>query len=510
MTTFYSQRQVNEPLYNNLLKIVHENPNLEYIRYNDPNNIHATNKTLWPFIRNKNVGVFMDIPTIVNSNTDQVTGGIPWIAQYFKTFDPINITSDERIIMTDPNTLKHEANYSEFIHLKKYLDAAYIMGKPLLQNMNYDCVIYAIVTYALRWSSMSKIEFTDLYPTYASFIAIINDEMSQVTVCQIMIDGKAYPYLATSVRVLKRYLFPNMTMINPILEPKPYDLIYGDNGSLYSHICQVATELYTNQFWCKETITLVEDIDGIKTPFKHLMPTNIDPNNQNRIKYLTGQACCGKTTLLNEFIKYNWNVRSRGELGSYGGKAKAALPIASLHAALDSSLSLSNTIGDRGPIDNPLWTIIMAIADPKFQRDPLSSVNYIFSNFLKELSDNVVRYHMSHKVVVVIDPYPEKNRLRMLERFTGGDALRARINLYPYIQAIAYYTVARLYRWPVYCVPYTENETFDVERYTGEIIPKIIAYFGTPKHQPIQTLVPKVPGYGPPDHTYANIVGIAR
>lgn len=70
-----------------------------------------------------------------------------------------------------------------------------------------------------------------------------------------------------------------------------------------------------------------------------------------------------------------------------------------------------------------------------------------------------IAYFMTQNVVVFIDTQPLQNARRMLNRGTGGDSTRGRIKYYPHAQALAYYTVARLFGWKVFCVPYDYSST---------------------------------------------------
>lgn len=69
-----------------------------------------------------------------------------------------------------------------------------------------------------------------------------------------------------------------------------------------------------------------------------------------------------------------------------------------------------------------------------------------------------IAYFMTQNVVIFIDTQPLLNAERMLRRGTGGDSTRGRIKYYAHAQAIAYYTVARLFGWKVFCVPYDYTE----------------------------------------------------
>lgn len=111
--------------------------------------------------------------------------------------------------------------------------------------------------------------------------------------------------------------------------------------------------------------------------------------------------------------------------------------------------------------------------------DP-TRVDYIIDDLLEFLTcfnEPSIAQFISQKVVIIVDPYPERNRARQMGRNEDGDALRARLPLYPHAQFIVYYTFARLFGWPLYTVPYTEDGNIDQEKYTQNL-EDICNYFG--------------------------------
>lgn len=145
-------------------------------------------------------------------------------------------------------------------------------------------------------------------------------------------------------------------------------------------------------------------------------------------------------------------------------------------------------------------------------------LSFINSNF----NAATLAYFMTQNVVIFIDTQPEMNAERMLKRGTGGDSTRARIKYYPHAQALAYYTVARLFGWKVFCVPYKyavncNNDVvaqFNPEGYKS-IAEKINTLFNKPNntYNDDKMLVDK---FNKPsnayiiDHTYSKCVGIHK
>jgi hypothetical protein len=104
------------------------------------------------------------------------------------------------------------------------------------------------------------------------------------------------------------------------------------------------------------------------------------------MRYVTGQACCGKTTALKVLEESGWRVYSRKDIGTFSGKSKSAFHFAVLHAAQEDVLRREGTIGDRGPIDNPFWVLIMHQCNPIYKNsalfEPLSYLNNHLTNAL--------------------------------------------------------------------------------------------------------------------------------
>lgn len=162
---------------------------------------------------------------------------------------------------------------------------------------------------------------------------------------------------------------------------------------------------------------------------------------------------------------------------------------------------------DRADIDNPLLVGIMELCDPKYT----TNLVWELLKFLNaNLNEAAIGYYINQRGVIFIDPYPSLCAERMLRRNTGGDLHRSRISRYAIVQAMAYYTVARLFGWKVYCVPYTSRREFDPTVYT-RIADELLTneYFGMasldnpipaiyyarpPNNRPISTDYPKAVG----------------
>lgn len=152
----------------------------------------------------------------------------------------------------------------------------------------------------------------------------------------------------------------------------------------------------------------------------------------------------------------------------------------------------------------------MELCDTKYTTDLVwELLRFLNAN----LNEAAIGYYLNQRGVIFIDPYPSVCAERMLQRNSGGDLHRSRLSRYAIVQAMAYYTVARLFNWKVYCVPYTADHKFDPSRYT-----RIAKELLTPKYFGVATVdkpIPAVYYARPPnnrviDSTFAKAAGIYK
>jgi hypothetical protein len=231
---------------------------------------------------------------------------------------------------------------------------------------------------------------------------------------------------------------------------------------------------------------------------------------------VTGPACVGKSSLLEILEGHGWRVLSRGDLGTYAGKTSCAATVAALHSALDFALSLSDVIGDRGPIDNPLWQLIEHLLNPKWHEPNNQLSNIAFEFFRKTFTLTSMQYFLKQKFVIILDLSIAGNRDRQLKRNENGDAHRARLPYYALSQIYCYYLVARLFEWPIICVPYVKetwvNEIPETDwlQYEQVLCPWLLSYFGEPEPQPYNPICEKLDGPFPLDLIYAEAHSVKK
>jgi hypothetical protein len=151
----------------------------------------------------------------------------------------------------------------------------------------------------------------------------------------------------------------------------------------------------------------------------------------------------------------------------------------------------------------------MQYCDPRYEDTLVDEIlKFVNANF----NAPSIAYFVGQKGVIFVDPYPSICEQRMLARGTGGDAYRGRLRGYAITQAIAYYTIARLFGWKVFCVPYDESRQFDPKRYQDIAKYLIERYFGLPdQSDPIpKSRYDRPQNVYVPDFEFAKSVGIFK
>lgn len=392
------------------------------------------------------------------------------------------------------------ASQVDFCHAYQYLSAREF-NRNLLCDKTYDHVVDAIVSYLLEWNDESMLKFISLYPQFENMCRALMDFK--------MLDSGAYvydycgvPVVKTTIKIIKSHF------INKRPGRNFFDWMFCINRDFITHIKYVYSLLLSNSI-DKDAVDILES----DMPIPYKLPT-IDMENlknkskgPNALKFITGEACCLKTTILNRLSDVGWKPYSRRDVGSFGGKSDNPVAVGNLHAALHYMLTQSDVIGDRGFIDNILWVFIMSACDP-------NNKHFLVRNLLSFLNSNFnepsIAEFITQKGVVFLDPFVAENRARQLARCEDGDPWRGRLEMYTIAQFITYYVAARLFGWKVMCVPYTLDRKIDNERYNKNI-KTIIDYFG----EPIRTEIPHVQFSKPSnaykiDNTFPKSVGIFK
>lgn len=400
--------------------------------------------------------------------------GIPNLCRYFARFNPITLLADDLEVFnlksspTDGATLKWQMEY-----INNYIMSVEFKQSP--KNVSNDYIIYSIFAYIfLNWSPLDLNTFGQTYPNVLHFckeIIYTNKEDKIVIV-------RGLPFTGATFRIINRHLLLDFDQKELELKEKfsIKDYVSYDHLNMFEYIYNQLC----NESWRDGDEQLLYNFEskGLLFPIlenlQHLF-TSYD----NRPKYITGMACCGKTSFLQMMTKHGWMFKSRGEIGAFGGKAKSPSQIAAKHASMDFVLRKfpNSIIGDRGPIDNPLWNAIMPLCAPKYKTRMVEEILLFFENSINEGS---IGYFGEFIAVIFLDMYPSRNRQRMIARSTGGDSYRGRLPMYAIAQFMAYYIFAVLFGYKIITVPYNENDEIDFNEASN--IGKVLNdYFGQPE-----------------------------
>lgn len=433
---------------------------------------------------------------------------IPELTKFFDVFDPINT------IERHPKLQKQdrEVGSAAFEHLATYL-LSEEFNELLLQDRKHDATVHAIVSFALPWNRASLLRFGEMHPKCMAFARALLLETSRDNGEYVYRHRESgVPFVRTTFKILRNALTENgvgaapTTTTSPSLPP--FVLINLLPSAFVDFMSNVYVTLRDERFDYGRVRRMLEQPDEIPYNIQDEIGNYRDLKARAELKFITGQACCGKTTLLNAMRRRGWRIVSRGSVGSFAGKSSNPVAVACLHASIDWALRHDNVLGDRGHIDNPLWVGIMQFCDPRHSETLVTDLlNFISDNF----NAATLGFFIAQKGVVFVDPYASKCAERMLRRGTGGDAFRGRIATYAIVQTMAYLMVAKLFGWRVYCVPYDASGNFDPSQY-GQIAEEMHAFFGE-----VGTTYPlprerygKPLGLLCPDPTYPKSVGIYK
>lgn len=277
--------------------------------------------------------------------------------------------------------------------------------------------------------------------------------------CRVFVkDVGMVDYLKNSIKIWNKYFGRNSNGISRT----PFKLrnFINNYDQFYKHLVGVCSKLLAG------TVITSKDL---KDPKKYNVCNTRPLKPQSKLlKFITGVACCGKTTLLNALNADGWIIYSRGDLGSFGGKSKSAATIGIMNVTMEYVLRQTDVIGDRGPLDNAIWEFIMNIMSSKQYEDNAEEIVRSLLLFIgTHVNDAAIEALSSHCGVIFLDGDCSQNRQRMIKRGESGDTYRGRLDLYPEMQFIAYYTCALLFKWSIIMVPYNSDGEFAPDQYTN-------------------------------------------
>lgn len=436
--------------------------------------------------------------------------------RYFESFNPINDNNENISAIDDEtfySTLREsgmnvdESNHTlEMALIFSYMNKPFFTRDNILKTIKYDDITNSIVSVLLRWSDKQLFQFEMQYGDVgllAKFVRLERTKISPRNKLRQLFVHKQFNnllFIRTTMIIMKNYfeaiqcssgVYNNKSLSS---SPTPFNIFNFVDEKFLQHLKCVYNYLKLNNTkmeHCTEEYLKFKKSVELEQPsifdarLKYLFDDKPDAlyafkTDPHTMNIITGQACCGKTTLLAKFKNYGYQSFNRGSMGTFGGKAKEPAVVAALHGCIQVVLSSWSTsqstddrvqcyqtkvIGDRGHIDNLLWRIIMHFMSSEYDNDD-NLIEKILQSFNYVLCDATILFFFKQNVMVFIDLKPFVNLERLRERGTNNDPQRSRIKNYALIQAICYYIAARLFGWRVFCVPYNvETGIFDPSQY---------------------------------------------
>uniref|UniRef100_A0A0C9PK37 EVC2 protein n=1 Tax=Fopius arisanus TaxID=64838 RepID=A0A0C9PK37_9HYME len=270
------------------------------------------------------------------------------LIEIFSTFDPINDLS------------KHCANYDGVIdesinnttqdNYRGVVIVSYMkhpnFNANLLKTRRWDHVVNALITYILSSSISSLMWIKQKYPDCGNFIASVYDEKLAVNNTKTMhkalfiIESLKYEwiYTRTPFKFLSKHFQPSPeeTMRNEFHIMDYLELSF--IGELQEFHAKLLENNVDESFAC-----MLESCKPIPHNIQHIIGNYNDICGKSNIRYFTGQACCGKTSLVE---KINFLAKSRGSIGGFSKKADSIASASCLHFSIDFVLrQYENIIG---------------------------------------------------------------------------------------------------------------------------------------------------------------------
>lgn len=387
-------------------------------------------------------------------------GGIPRRVALLHTIDIAN----SHLVQVYPLQIR-AADLLELHHVKDYLVSP-DFSVDRLTSQRYDNVFFAIISFVLQWDEPSLTQLCHITKRNPTFV--------QNLIAHRNLDNGRYIYNVEGIPVSKM----SLKLIRSLFVERPQQQqLVKSNPRIYR-----LSEHVPNDFWVRlhefENKVIVQNDklseselawiceDNPKTPITITICDDQQPDKEivvSAIKFITGMACCGKTSLLTELSKLGWVVLSRGAMGSFGAKTECCATVGVLHGTLDFMLSKPDVVGDRGAIDNIIWKFIMEHCDPKYKGRLVDRFIEFLDRIFPEMG---LVYFMQQRGIVFLDMDFEANRQRMRRRNCDGDAYRSRLKYYAACQWITYLTVAKLFNWKIFLVPYDQKNRFEPARYS--------------------------------------------
>lgn len=268
------------------------------------------------------------------------------LIRLFKTFDPINDLT-QHYIRCDEYTIEPlviNEDISRYDH-RGAVAVSYMkhsnFKRDLLTDRTWDHVVNAIITYLLSSPLSSLLWIKHNYPEYGALVVAVHDEKTAQTRLLFTLDSPTYEWIYTRApfKILSRY-FDRNTRDEP--ERKAFHIMDYLELSFIEELKSFHAKLLNNDV-DEALVRMLESHKDLPHDLSHIIGDYSDICGRSNIRYFTGQACCGKTTLVS---KLNFLAKSRGTIGGFTDKADNIATASCLHFSIDFVLrQYKNVIG---------------------------------------------------------------------------------------------------------------------------------------------------------------------
>lgn len=268
------------------------------------------------------------------------------LLRVFSTFDPINDLTqhcgsyDAYIIEPSSftgTTPKYDYRGSIAVSYMKHPNFI----EDLLKNRKWDHVVHALTTYLLSSPINTLLWIRHHYPEYSAFIVALHDERVAANTRPLFIlESPTYNWIYTRApfKLLNKQFHPTMNTS----EKKIFHIIDHLEFSFIDELKCLHAKLLNNDV-DESLVRVLESHKTLPHDLTHIIGDYTDICGESTVRYFTGQACCGKTTLVN---KLNYLAKSRGSIGGFSGKADSLASVSCLHFSIDFVLrQYRNVIG---------------------------------------------------------------------------------------------------------------------------------------------------------------------
>lgn len=208
----------------------------------------------------------------------------------------------------------------------------------------WDCVVNAIVTYLLSSSLDTLFWLKNNCPQYATFVAAIYDEKlgsnsttttTNNTLFIMNVDSYSWIYTRTPFKLLNKQ-FNNVCLV----EKPTFHILHNIEVGFFDELTEFYDKLKANTI-DEKMVKFLEQDKPIPHDLQNIVGDYANIIGKSNVRYFTGQACCGKTTLVS---KLNFEAKSRGSIGGFSRKADNIASVSCLHFSIDFVLRQYKTI----------------------------------------------------------------------------------------------------------------------------------------------------------------------